>query len=63
MALVKVPNFWRFDAFASYALWNKIDLQLNVNNLTNVLYYEQYYAGQAVPAEARSANLTARVRF
>jgi catecholate siderophore receptor len=63
VALVKVPNFWRFDAFASYALWNKIDLQLNVNNISNELYYEQYYGSQAVPAEARSANLTARVRF
>jgi catecholate siderophore receptor len=63
VALVKVPNFWRFDAFASYTVWNKVDLQLNVNNITNALYYEQYYNQQAVPAEARSANLTARVRF
>jgi catecholate siderophore receptor len=63
VALLKVPNFWRFDAFASYAVRNNINLQLNVNNLTNVLYYEQYYSGHAVPAEARSANLTASIRF
>ncbi|WP_257457612.1 TonB-dependent receptor [Archangium lipolyticum] len=61
-ALNKVPNFWRFDAFASYAV-GPVQLQLNVNNLTNELYYAQYYSGQAVPAETRSASLTGRVRF
>ncbi|MBZ4410741.1 TonB-dependent siderophore receptor [Myxococcus sp. XM-1-1-1] len=57
-----VPNFWRFDAFASYAL-GKAQLQLNVYNLTNVLYYDQYYGGHAVPADGMSALLTARYRF
>jgi catecholate siderophore receptor len=61
-ALNKVPNFWRFDAFASYAL-GPVQLQLNVNNLTHELYYAQYYSGHAVPAETRSASLTGRVRF
>jgi catecholate siderophore receptor len=63
VAFLKVPNFWRFDAFASYTLWNRVDLQLNVNNITNALYYEQYYDQHAVPAKARMANLTARIRF
>lgn len=61
-AINKVPNYWRFDAFASYAL-EKVDLQLNVYNLTNALYYDQYYGGHAVPAEGLSAMLTGRVRF
>ncbi|RYZ35086.1 MAG: TonB-dependent receptor, partial [Myxococcaceae bacterium] len=60
--LTKVPNYWRFDAFASYA-FKKVDLQLNVYNLTDTLYYDAYYGGQAVPAEARSAVLSANVRF
>lgn len=60
--LSKVPNFWRFDVFASYA-FKKVDLQLNVYNLTDKLFYESYYAGQAVPAEGRSALLSAHVRF
>ncbi|HEY0096412.1 MAG TPA: TonB-dependent receptor, partial [Archangium sp.] len=59
----KVPNYWRFDAFASYSLWERLDLQLNVNNLTNRFFYDQYYSGQAIPAAARSAFLTARVHF
>ncbi|MBF5042958.1 TonB-dependent siderophore receptor [Aggregicoccus sp. 17bor-14] len=57
-----VPNFWRFDAVAIYA-WRNTELQLNLNNLTNTLYYAQYYAGHAVPADGRSATLSARVRF
>lgn len=62
VAFNKVPNFWRFDAFASYS-FGRLDLQLNVNNITNELYYDQYYSGHAVPAEARSASLTARYSF
>ncbi len=62
-SFVKVPNFWRFDLFASYQVMNRVDLQLNVNNLANTLYYQQYYAGHAVPAAARSATVTARVGF
>ncbi|WP_338866458.1 TonB-dependent siderophore receptor [Myxococcus stipitatus] len=57
-----VPNFWRFDAFASYA-FGKALVQLNVYNLTDTLYYDQYYAGHAVPAEGVSGLLTARYRF
>ncbi|QSQ25887.1 TonB-dependent siderophore receptor [Pyxidicoccus parkwayensis] len=57
-----VPNFWRFDAFASYE-WDKAQFQLNVYNLTDTLYYDQYYAGHAVPADGVSALLTARYRF
>ncbi|HEX8821161.1 MAG TPA: TonB-dependent siderophore receptor [Archangium sp.] len=62
-AFNKVPNYWRFDAFASYTLWNKVDLQLNLSNLTNALYYEQYQGMHAVPAEGRVASLTGRIRF
>ncbi|WP_434385723.1 TonB-dependent receptor [Melittangium boletus] len=61
--LTQVPNYWRFDVFASYSPLAWLDLQLNVNNLTNKLFYDQYYAGQAVPAAARTGYLTARVRF
>ena len=38
-----------FDAVASYQ-WSKVEVQLNLNNLTNALYYAQYYSGHAVPA-------------
>ncbi|XXF79183.1 TonB-dependent siderophore receptor [Myxococcaceae bacterium GXIMD 01537] len=60
--LNKVPNYWRFDAVATYA-WSRAELQLNVYNLTNALYYEQYLGGHAVPAKGVSAALSGKVRF
>ena len=51
-ALNQVPDFWRFDAYASYA-FSHVELQLNVSNLTDALYYQEYSGGQAVPAEGR----------
>ena len=58
----KVPQFWRFDAFASYAL-PRAELQLNVANLTDELYYEQASGAQAVPAEGRLVMLSAKLRI
>jgi catecholate siderophore receptor len=60
--LNKVPDFWRFDAFASYA-FPHVELQLNLSNLTDALYYEQYSGGHAVPAEGRVVLMTARLRI
>lgn len=60
---VYVPSYWNFDAMASYQINKNFQLQLNVYNLTNELYYPQYYGGHAVPAAGRSAALTARATF
>ena len=38
-------------------------LQLNVYNLTDKLYYSQYFGGNVVPASGRWASLTWRVKF
>jgi catecholate siderophore receptor len=58
-----VPGFWRFDAMTSYRINPKALLQLNLYNITNELYYAQYYQGHAVPAPGRSASLSLRVRW
>jgi catecholate siderophore receptor len=58
----KVPQFVRFDAFASYA-FKQAEMQLNVANITNELYYEQYSGSQAVPAEGRLVMLSAKMRL
>lgn len=60
---VYVPSYWNFDAMASYQVSKNLQLQLNVYNLTNELYYAQYYGGHAVPAAGRYASLTARATF
>lgn len=58
----KLPGYVRLDFYASYA-FAAFDLQLNVNNLTDTLYYGAGYSGHAVPGQARSAMLTARFNF
>ena len=57
-----LPAYVRLDGYVSYA-FNAFDLQLNLNNLTNALYYDQGYSGHAIPAAERSAMLTARFDF
>jgi len=58
----RVPSYCRFDAVATYA-WKQAELQLNVSNLTDALYYDQYYGGHAVPAAGRSASLAFAVHL
>ena len=58
-----VPEYWKFDAMVSYKVDNKSTIQLNIYNITDQLYYGQYYQGQVVPASGRYASLSYRVRW
>jgi catecholate siderophore receptor len=58
-----VPEFWKFDAMISYKVDEKSMVQLNVYNLTDKLYYSQYFGGNVVPASGRWASLTYRARW
>ena len=58
-----VPEYWKFDAMASYKLDSKSTIQLNVYNLTDEFYFWQFYQGHAVPASRRWASLTYRTRW
>ena len=58
-----VPEYWKFDAMTSYKFTQYNMLQLNVYNLTNKLYYAQYFGNNVVPASGISAALTWRVKF
>ncbi|MFK3683211.1 TonB-dependent receptor [Pseudomonas sp. NPDC088890] len=61
---VMVDSYWRYDAMASYKLTKNIDLQLNVQNLTNEVYYDKAYgAHYANQAAGRTALLTTSVHF
>lgn len=61
---VVVDSYWRYDAMASYKLTKNIDLQLNVQNLTNEVYYDKAYgAHYANQAAGRTALLTTSVHF
>jgi len=58
------PGYTRFDAMASYDVNKNITLQLNIQNLTDKLYFDKvsspHYAGVA---PGRSATLTANFKF
>ena len=47
----------------SYKITDKSTIQLNVYNLTDKLYYSQYFGGNVVPASGRWASLTYRARW
>ncbi|MFZ4878198.1 TonB-dependent receptor [Janthinobacterium sp. Mn2066] len=58
------PAYTRFDAMASYVLSRNVTLQLNIQNLTDKLYFDKvsspHYAGVA---PGRTATLTANIKF
>jgi catecholate siderophore receptor len=61
---VYAPAYWRFDAFASYVVNDKVDLQLNVQNVGD----ERYIANtngvhHANPGPGRQAILTLNVKY
>jgi catecholate siderophore receptor len=58
-----VPEYWKLDLMTSYKVTRDSLLQLNVYNVTDELYYSQYYQGHAVPAAGRTAMLTYRYHF
>ena len=59
-----IPGYTRWDAMASYTLADNISLQLNVQNLTDKLYFTKAYSSHyAGIAPGRSATLALNVGF
>jgi catecholate siderophore receptor len=58
-----VPDYWKVDLMTSYKVAKNATLQFNIYNLTDELYFAQYYQGHAVPASGRWASVSYRVRF
>ncbi len=59
-----VPSYTRFDAMASYVIDKNITLQLNVQNLTDKVYFNQAYSSHyASMAPGRSAILALNVKY
>jgi catecholate siderophore receptor len=54
----------RYDAMAAYKLTKNIDLQLNVQNLTDVTYYDKAFSTHfANQAAGRTALLSTNFHF
>jgi catecholate siderophore receptor len=59
-----IPSYWRYDAMASYKLSKNVDLQLNVQNLTDKRYFDQVYSTHmAHVAPGRTALLGVNLHF
>ncbi|WP_242124382.1 TonB-dependent receptor [Sphingobium sp. Sx8-8] len=59
-----VPSYWRFDARASYEFSDRIGLSINVQNLTDKVYFAQAYTNHyATLAPGRSAFATLSVKY
>ena len=59
-----VPGYVRYDAMARYNVNENVDLQLNVNNLSDERYFTKAYASHyATEAEGRSAVLAVNFKY
>lgn len=58
-----VPGYTKLDAMASYTVNKHLQLQLNLNNLTDKLYYDKAYGNYASVAAGRSAVMTANFTY
>jgi catecholate siderophore receptor len=59
-----IPDYWRFDARASYKLTDNIDLSVNAQNVTNKTYFSQTYTSHfASIAAGRTVFGTVNLRF
>jgi catecholate siderophore receptor len=61
---VSIPDYWRYDAMASFDVAKRVRVQVNVNNLTNTVYFVRPYQNHyASLGPARSAVVSATLRF
>ncbi|QIE85762.1 TonB-dependent receptor [Pseudomonas nitroreducens] len=59
-----IPSYWRYDAMAKYVISRNVDLQLNVQNLTDKRYFDQVFSTHmAHVAPGRTALLGVNVHF
>lgn len=60
---VEAPSYWVYDAMVTYHATEKLDIQLNVYNLSNETYYQGVNGSHIVPGAGRTALLSTKVRF
>jgi len=59
-----VPGYVRYDAMVSWQVNRMLNLQLNLQNLTDKLYFQQIYTNHyALEGPGRAATLTANLHF
>jgi len=62
--LVKeAPGYWVFHAMAKHRLTERLDLQVNLNNIANRAYYDELHPAHIVPGPGRSALAGLKFHF
>jgi catecholate siderophore receptor len=61
--LKQVPGYWVFNAMAEVPLSERIEFQLNLNNLTNRYYYDQIHPAHIVPGAGFTALAGLNFKF
>ncbi len=59
----RAPDYWLFDAMATYKVTDNVSLQLNVYNIGDEKYIDRLGGGHFVPGRGRSAVLAANFSF
>ena len=61
--LMRAPGYVILSAMLKYHVTKNIDLQANVENLTNQYYYDGVHPGHVVPGEGRTLFISANFKF
>jgi len=58
-----VDGYWTVDLMGSYAVHQKVNLRLNLTNLSNEYYFDRLSGGHLIPGQARTALVTMDFHF
>jgi len=59
----QVESYWMLDAMASFPVSRRLDLRLNLYNLTNEHYFDRLGGGHLIPGAGRSVMVSTGFRF
>ncbi|MGH9141615.1 MAG: TonB-dependent siderophore receptor [Vicinamibacterales bacterium] len=61
--LKALPGYWVANAMAKRTIGSRVDVQLNVLNVTNEYYFDQLHPGHIVPGPGRAALIGLNFRY
>jgi catecholate siderophore receptor len=62
-SLESVPEYWTFNAMAKYAITERVNFQVNVDNLFDRFYLDELHPGHVIPGAGASALFGLKYKF